>query len=227
MANRSYLYSLSNRPMSFSDRPETISGLSEWNYAVPFSYRALMSGGPQLCSSLVSDGFDGEPPDRKTRLYAISSDFELGYARLKKFFAAVRTLVGEGAPDLLHAMGETQIFLEAHRDRYMLLETIELDTMSEDTGQGLQACVERELTACLRAGAAIDALPADAGEAGARLRAAAQHKSEEPLDAFYGLVLDDHFDSTRDGKTCYPLGLEWSDVLYFELWNREQFEANR
>jgi hypothetical protein len=120
--------------MSFSDRPGTISGLSESSYAVPFSYRALMSGGPQLCSSLVSDGFDGEPPDRKTRLYAISSDFELGFARLKKFFTLVRTLVG--APALIHAIEETHLFLDAHRDRYTLLETIELDTMSEGTDPG-------------------------------------------------------------------------------------------
>ena len=227
MANRSYLYSLSNRPTSYSDRPETISGLSEWHYAVPFSYRALMSGGPQLCSSLVSDGFNDEPPDGKTRLYAISSDFELGYARLRKFFAIVRTLAGNGTPDLVHAMEETQKFLEAHRNRYLLLETIELDTMSEETEQGLRTCVERELTACLRAGAAVEALPADVKEAGVRLKAAAQQKSDEPLDVFYGLVLDDHFDSSRDGETHYPLGLSWSDVLYFELWNREQFEANR
>jgi hypothetical protein len=226
MANRSYLYSLSNRPTSYSDRPETISGLSEWNYAVPFSYRALMSGGPQLCSSLMSDGFNGEPPDRKTRLYAISSDFELGHARLKKFFAVVRALVGDGAPDLVRAIEETQIFLGAHENRYVLLETVELDTMSEETEQGLRACVERELTACLRAGVAIEAHPADAKEAGARLKVAAQQKSEGPLNAFYGLMLDNHFDSTRNHKACYPLGLEWSDVLYFDLWNREQFEAN-
>jgi hypothetical protein len=217
MANRSYLYSLSNRPTSYSDRPGTISGLSEWNYAVPFSYRMLMSGGPQLCSSLVSDGFNDDPPDRKTRLYAISSDFELGYARLKKFFAIVRTLVGDGAPDLVHAIEETQIFLEAHWNRYLLLETIELDIVSAETEQGLRACIERELTACLRAGTAIEALPADSREAGAWLKAAAQQKSEAPLDAFYGLVLDDHFDSTRDDETWYPLGLLWSDVLYFEL----------
>lgn len=227
MANRSYLYSLSNRPTSFSDRPGTISGLSEWSYAVPFSYRALMSGGPQLCSSLVSDGFDDEPPDQKTRLYAISSDFELGYVRLKKFLAIVRTLVGEGAPALVHAIERTRIFLDAHQNRYALLETIELDMMSEETEQGLRACVERELTACLRVGAAIEALPADATEAGARLRAAAQQKSEEPFDAFYGLVFDDTFDDRRDDETWYPLGLEWSDVLYFQLWNQEQFEASR
>jgi hypothetical protein len=29
--------------------------------------------------------------------------------------------------------------------------------------------------------------------------------------------LDDRFDSTRDDKTAYLLGLWWSDVLYFDL----------
>ena len=99
--------------------------------------------------------------------------------------------------------------------------------MQKETEQGLRASVERELTACLRAGAAIEALPADVNEAGARLKAAARQSSEEPLDAFYGLVLDDDFDRTRDDYTDYPLGLFWQDVLYFALWNREQFEANR
>lgn len=56
MANRCYLYSLSNRPTSYSDGPESISGQSEWSYVVPFSHRALMSGDPQLCSSLVDGG---------------------------------------------------------------------------------------------------------------------------------------------------------------------------
>jgi len=227
MANRSYLYSLSNRPTSYSDRPETISGLSECKYAVPFSYRALMSGDPRLCSSLVSDGLEGDPPDHKTRIYAISSEFELGYARLKKFLAIVRTLAGSGSPNLVHAIEETQKFLETHRNRYLLLETIELDLLQEETEQGLRAEVERELTACLRAGAGIEALPADVNEASARLRAAARQSSEEPLDAFYGLVLDDDFDKARADYTDYPLGLFWMDILYFDLWNREQFEANR
>jgi hypothetical protein len=217
MANRSYLYSLSNRPTSYSDRTETIRGLSDWNYAVPFSYRALMSGDPQLCSSLIADGFEGEPPDRKTPIYAISSDFELGYARLKKFLAVVRMLAGTGAPNLVRAIEETQEFLEARRNRYLLLETVELDMLSDDAEQGLQPSVERELTACLRAGAAIDALPADASEAGAELKVAARQKSESPLDAFYGLVLDENFDSTYDGKTNYPLGLEWTDFLFYTL----------
>ncbi|WYX18057.1 hypothetical protein WJ973_17375 [Achromobacter xylosoxidans] len=93
MANRSYLYSLSNRPASYADRPETICGLSEWPYAVPFSYRLLMSGDPQLCASLIADGLEDDEPHRRTRLYAISSRFEPGLARIKRFAEIVRAAV--------------------------------------------------------------------------------------------------------------------------------------
>ena len=47
----------------------------------------------------------------------------------------------------------------------------------------------------------------------------------EPLDAFHGLRLDNDFDSTRTGATASG-GPVWSDVLYFELFNRSQFEAH-
>lgn len=107
MANRAYLYSLSNRPISYADRPDTISGLSEWAYAVPFSYRVLMSGNPQLCASLVSDGFDGEPADRKTKLYAISGDFEAGFARLKRLMCAQHVLQLGGESPLQTLTGGT------------------------------------------------------------------------------------------------------------------------
>ena len=94
MANRSYLYSLSNRP-AYADRPETIVGLSEWPYDVPFIYRLLMSGDPQPCASLVSDGMEDEEPGSKTRLYAISSVFEPGYARMRRFADIVRAAVAQ------------------------------------------------------------------------------------------------------------------------------------
>src|SRR5690242_3617497 len=113
MANRAYLYSLSNRPTSYADRPETISGLSEWAYAIPFSYRVLMSGGPRPCASLVSDGFDDEPAGRKTKLYAISGDFEAGFARLKRFVSIARPLVAPSSPALVAGMDETLTFLES------------------------------------------------------------------------------------------------------------------
>jgi hypothetical protein len=179
MANRSYLYGLSNRPTSYEDRPETITGLSEWPYAVPFSYRVLMSGDPRVCSSLISDGFEDEAPERRTRLHAISGEFD------------------------------------------------ELDTMTESSEDALRASVEREIDLCRRVGAAVDALPVEVAEAGALLTKVTGQESGPPFDAFYGLVLDDDFDNTRDGRTNHPLGVSWwTDVFYFDLWNRAEFEAN-
>ena len=75
--------------------PETISGLSEWPYDVPFMYRLLMSGDPQPCASLVSDGMEDEEPGSKTRLYAISGVFEPGYARVRRFADIVRAAVAQ------------------------------------------------------------------------------------------------------------------------------------
>ena len=227
MANRSYLYSLGNRPTSYGDRPETIAGLSEWPYAVPFSYRVLMSGDPRSCSSLVSDGFEDEPPERKTRLYAISGEFDAGWARLRKFCAIVRA-ISAGSTELCAGLDETERFLAAHRDRFLLLETIELDSMTESSEAGLRESVEREIDLCRQAGAAVDALPVDVAEAGALLAKVTGQVSEAPFGAFHGLVLDDDFDNTRDGRTSHPLGVSWwTDVLYFELWNRAEFEANQ
>jgi hypothetical protein len=226
MANRSYLYSLDNRPASYADRPETISGLSEWPYAVPFAFRVLMSGDPRLCASLVSDGFEDDAPEHKTRLHAISADFDAGYARLTRFCAIVRALA-VGAAGLTAAIDEAERFLGEHRDRHLLLETIELDSMVESTEAGLRASVEREIDLCRQAGAAIDALPADVTEAGIVLTKAASEPSDAPLDALHGLVLNDDFDNVRDDRTDNPIGLSWwTDVLYFDLWNRAQFEAD-
>ncbi len=227
MSNRAYLYSLSNRPTSYADRPDTISGLSEWPYFVPFSYRLLMSGDPQLCASLVSDGFESDAPNNKTKLYAISSDFETGFARLQHFFAVLRPIASEASPGLTEYINETITFLEAHRDRYLLLETIELDTMEEDEASALRGCVEKEIENCLRVGSAVDAIPNNLEEAAALLKKATQSSLEAPYDAFYGLRLDDDCDNTRDDKTEYPLGLGWTDVLYFSLWNRAKFEENQ
>jgi hypothetical protein len=277
MANRSYLYSLSNRPTSYADRPETISGVSEWNYDVPFMYRLLMSGDPQLCASLIADGLDDDEADEKVKLYAISSRFEPGFARVKRFIEIVRFLAAQGpmplpaaqpatpaaAPKALSlidriksrlssaaaskappaiaapaattpATGSTQLpawldetlaFLEAHRDEHLLLETVELDTMSESEEAPLRACVEQELARCQQAGAALDALPRDIAAAAQRLREAGATRQAAPLDAFFGLRFDDDCDSTRNRATEYPLGLQWSEVLYFGLFNRAEFEA--
>lgn len=238
MANRSYLYSLSNRPSSYADRPETIRGLAEWPYDVPLSFQVLMSGNPQLCASLVADGLEDEPEGAKSKLYAISAEFEPGYARLQKLATAVRLGTQGGAPALVQALDETLSFLEQHRDRYLLLETIELDMMMVEGAGPLRDSVERYLATCLQAGAAVDALPGDAALAGAALSEAtrprsgrpwyAPWKKAPPLHPFSGILMTDDFDNVRGKKTERPLGLGgWSDVLYYELRNRARFEAER
>lgn len=264
MANRAYLYSLDNRPSGYADRPETISGLSEWPYNIPFMYRLLMSGDPRLCASLIADGLEDDDPARKSRLHAISSAFDPGFERVKRFVDIVRHhatpplaqpappaaatswlgrakrwLAPQPAPvaaastaepsqstsELLARLDQTLAFLHAHRNRYLLLETIELDCMSEEEEGALRQCVEREIEQCLRAGAAIDALSPDLAEAARQLEAAITDEAPSPLDALFELRLDDECDNTQDDATDYPLGLEWSDVLYFELMNRAEFEA--
>ncbi|MDP9915170.1 hypothetical protein J2W24_000805 [Variovorax boronicumulans] len=277
MANRSYLYSLTNRPAAYTDRPETISGISEWNYDIPFMYRLLMSGDPQLCASLISDGLDSDEGDEKVRLYAISGRFEPGFVRVKRLIDIMRYLAAQapvpapapavtpvvaapkatslvdrlkgwfspsaapkappaaaapaaatpatGSTQLPGWLDETLAFLEAHRNEHLLLETVELDTMTESEEAPLRACVEKELARCQQAGAALDALPQDIAAAAQVLREAGAKKQATPLDAFFGLRFDDDCDSTRSRATEYPLGLQWYDVLYFGLLNRAEFEA--
>lgn len=273
MANRSYLYSLGNRPTSYDDRPERISGLSEWAYDVPFIYRLLMSADPQRCASLVADGLEDDESDEKTRLHAISSPFAPGLERVRRFVDIVRvlavaapaavpapaaapsppaSLLGRfkellrGAPSdpapptaspteppaaMVYLPGwldETVAFLEAHRDDFLLLETVELDMMTEGEEDGLRECVETEIDNCRQVGAAFDALPADLHEAAQLLRRVAAEQAPPPLDAFFGLRFDDDCDSTRTGATDRPLGLtNWSEVLYFGLFNRAEFEADK
>ena len=57
------------------------------------------------------------------------------------------------------------------------------------------------------------------------LREATTQSCAAPLDAFFGIRLDDDCDGTRNGATQYPLGLEWSEHLYFGLLNRTEYEA--
>ncbi|WP_459693004.1 hypothetical protein, partial [Achromobacter xylosoxidans] len=78
-----------------------------------------------------------------------------------------------------------------------------------------------------QAGAALDALPADPAEAGRQLLAATRERGAAPLDALHGLRLDDSFDGGRNQRVDYILGLMWSEVLYFDLLDRAEFEARQ
>lgn len=259
MSNRAYLYSLSHRPTSFEDRPETISGLSEWAYDVPFIYRLLMSGEPQLCASLISDGLDGTP----VALYAISSPFEPGFTRVKRFTDIIKVLIASSAEPaaneqrakssslkimallrrwsgmtndspprsvdaepavtehLSQWLDEAITFLESQRNEYLLLETIELDVMSESEPDALRGLVETEIERCRRVGEAFKALPEDITQAAHVLKNAAAEQQTAPLDVFFGLRFDDECNSVPEK----PLGLGWSTVLYYHLLNRALLQS--
>ena len=127
---------------------------------------------------------------------------------------------------LLGWLDETIAFLEENRDAFLLLETVELDMMSAMGEADLRACVEEEIERCRAVGAAFEALPADTDEAARLLRRLAVEEGAPPLDVFHGLRFDDDCDSTRTGATERPLGLtNWSEVLYFELSDQEEFDA--
>ena len=238
MANRVNLYSLSNRPTSYADRPETVSGLADWAWDVPFSFYALTSGDPQRCASLLTDGLydddsddgDGDggasPPKRTvTNVYAVSGTFEAGFARLKRFLDVVR-VIGQGVPYLAEQIDETSTFLAAHQDAFLLLETIEVDSMSSNDEAKLVAMVDDHVEKSRRVGAAIDALPDDIARAAELVKASAQKRAEPPFDVFYGMRFDKHFDNIVDDKTENPIGLaNWTTSLEYELWNRAEYEA--
>jgi hypothetical protein len=119
-------------------------------------------------------------------------------------------------PELKRRVSETLAFLEAHRDRYVLLETVELDMMETSDPATFRSYAEEELALCRAAGEAVDALPEGAERAAHVLASAAQERADGALSELHGLRLDDDFDNTRDGKTDVPLGLSyWSETLYY------------
>lgn len=226
MANRSYLYALSNQPASFTDRPETIQGLSEWPYAVPLVYYILLSGEPQLSASLITNAEeDASEPDKPaipTRYYALTGNFEAGFKRFRRFATVVRNAVGKRAAGLTEALSVATEFLSAHQDRYFLLETLELDCMEEGwEGDGQRQLASLHLERARAAGAAVDALSRFDLIAAAQLLGAAQ-AGKRARAPFRGLALSNEFDSDPD----HPMGMGyWDEILYYELWNRKDFEA--
>lgn len=221
MANRSYLYALSSQPTQYADRPETITGLSEWPYDVPLAYYILLSGNPRLCASLVSDGFENDSPDNRTRLYAITGDFETGLARFERFAAVVRRAAPDTSTLLRDSLAEAADFLTNHRNRYFLLETIELDCMSAADGAALQEAAQKHVAAAWAAGAAVDALSRFDFMATRQFRRAIAD-GRDSLAPFKGLSLADDFDH-RDKDRIMGVGF-WTTILYFALEDRQAFE---
>lgn len=215
MVNRAYLYSLDNRPVSYFDRPERASGLSEWPGAVPISYRILASGNTQICSSLIANGLEGAPD---VKVYAINGEYDVGFARFLRFIDVIRFVSGSShfeAPKLLDETISTRSFLDLHMNKYVQLETVELDILSGGDEAMMREMVEAEASMCTWIGESIDALPSETNEAAAVV----YESSVKGTGPFAGLRFDDKYDAGRD-----PLGFRWSETLNFDMPTRAEFE---
>lgn len=222
MANRSYLYSLTNQPKSYYDRPDSINGLSEWAYEVPLAYKILMSGNPQRCASLISDGFDEE--EEKTPLYAITADFDVGFQRLLKFKSIVEPLIFAEDDGIQQEINEGFNYLTESRLPYLLLETIELEIMCTNDKDELRENVDKDIELIKLVGKAVDALPEDSEQAREVLKLAATTKQDNVFSVFYGIELNEKFDYS---ECIQSMGLGyWYNELYYSLWNKEEFEKN-
>lgn len=215
MVNRAYLYSLDNRPVSYFDRPERASGLSEWPGTVPISYRILASGNTQICSSLIANGLEGAPD---VKVYAINGEYDVGFARFLRFIDVIRFVSGSShfeAPKLLDETISTRSFLDLHMNKYVQLETVELDILSGGDEAMMREMVEAEASMCTWIGESIDALPSETNEAAAVV----YESSVKGAGPFAGLRFDDKYDAGRD-----PLGFRWSETLNFDMPTRAEFE---
>lgn len=215
VVNRAYLYSLDNRPVSYFDRPERASGLSEWPDTVPISYRILASGNTQICSSLIANGLEGAPD---VKVYAINGEYDVGFARFLRFIDVIRFVSGSShfeAPKLLDETISTRSFLDLHMNKYVQLETVELDILSGGDEAMMKEMVEAEASMCTWIGESIDALPSDTNEAAAVV----YESSVKGTGPFAGLRFDDKYDAGRS-----PLGFRWSETLNFDMPTRAAFE---
>ena len=215
VVNRAYLYSLDNRPVSYFDRPERASGLSEWPDTVPISYRILASGNTQICSSLIANGLKDAPD---VKVCAINGEYDVGFARFLRFIDVIRFVSGSShfeAPNLLDETISTRSFLDLHMNKYVQLETVELDILSGGDEAMMKEMVEAEASMCTWIGESIDALPSDTNEAAAVV----YESSVKGAGPFAGLRFDDKYDAGRS-----PLGFRWSETLNFDMPTRAEFE---
>lgn len=253
MANRYYLYSVSKRPLSFQDRPDQINSVSEWAYLVPFTFRVLMSGKPELVASLLYENLeeyddaelseefesdleldsdlDFEPTDENeyevglnNKLYAISSVCEIGIQRLEKINRILKFLELPIAGELSDRLTAMLEFISEKKLNFFQLETIEVDIMSESDYQPLRECVEQEMKKCIEVGLAIDCLANEDQTAAAQFLDAINSKSDSRFNAFFGLRLDQNYDNQIEFLTEMPFGLEYAEHLYFNILNKSDAE---
>lgn len=248
MANRSYIYSASKRPQSYQDRPDQIHGVSEWASFVPFTFRVLMSGEPVLASSLIYENLeeddlyeldedfesDSESEGNYHRsesvfndhhkIYAISSESEIGLKRLKKINRILKVLNQPVTIEMSDKLTQMLEFISARKLEFFHLETIEIDIMCESDYQPLRECVEQEIQRCIEVGSAIDLLSDDVQMGAKQFLEAINNNTDSNFNAFFGLRLDQNYDNPIERLTELPFGLEYAEHLYFKILNKSEAE---
>jgi hypothetical protein len=150
MANRSFLYAMDRLPSSWSDAPGQATGLSDWAYDIPLSYRLLVSGQPRVCAWLGHDDTD-DPP------LALAGEADGGHSRLCRFLDLLAaTPEASGDAEFLSNCAETKALLASHRLGYYYLDTSEIDCLS--WAGSYRANVERTLQEIVALAALVDQL---------------------------------------------------------------------
>ena len=127
MANRTYLYATDLIPMhSNAGAKRKIIGLSECKYELPFTFRLLIAGDPQLCLSNIWH-FRTEAGALPHPL-ALASSFAAGLDRARTFHALLVHPVAR------ECFGEVLAFLDRpeNQQTHLLLELGEYLSMFED-----------------------------------------------------------------------------------------------
>jgi hypothetical protein len=149
MANRSILYALDRVPSGYSDPPGQATGLSDWAYDIPLSYRLLVSEQPRVCSGALYD--DTDDPQ-----LALAGEADGGHGRLYRFLDLLAaTPAASGNAEFLSNCAETKTFLASHRLGYYYLDTSEIDCLSAGT---YRASVEKTLQEIVELAAIVDQL---------------------------------------------------------------------
>jgi len=215
MANRSYIYTAEKIPKIFDDTAAKLSDLGEWPWVTPFLFYLLISDNPRLCPSQISDGLTTDQDGQKTDLFAVAGEFKKGARRAKKFLRLLRAIAKDPTSDLFRAAVETEQVLKEKRNRYIVLETVELDAMSEADSPVYWYNVAHDVrNTAFRAGRAVDALSSWTWMGSWELRKAANARIGD-LRFFREMPLrfDERFDHA---DTDVPIGLSgWSDYLFF------------
>ncbi|MGI9576524.1 hypothetical protein ACRYJU_20760 [Alloalcanivorax xenomutans] len=119
MANRSYLYATDRVPARTPDQPKpVVRGLSEWGYAIPLSYRLLVSADTVICPSMIWELDDD---------VALAGDYDKGVRRLCDFLARIDW------PEAAELVQEAEAFLNAPENRadHIVLECGEIFDLDE------------------------------------------------------------------------------------------------